>query len=243
MKRASTQSRLERLEILKSRLKSGDVLTVATIADELGISVRTVSRDIDLLREQGVPIEADRGRGGGVRLLSNWGVGRINFNYSEAVDLMITLAIAQQMKSPFFMANLGSIRRKLDNSFPPSMKTRAKKLKHRIQIAPSASLDVLSGFSAPAKAITEQLHQAFLMQQRITMAYKAKNGDLTKRTIEPHFLLLSYPVWYVLAWDELRNETRTFRCDRIRKIYSVGPEFWLLPISRFKTSIEGIDAI
>ena len=243
MKRASTLNRLERLDILKSRLKSGDVLTVSDMADELGISIRTVSRDIEILREQGVPIEADRGRGGGIRLQIHWGVGRINFNYSEAVDLMITLAIAQQMRSPLFMANLDSIRRKIDSSFPPLMKSKVKNLKHRILIAPSASVDVLSGFSTPAKGVTERLHQAFLMQQRATIGYKAKNGEVTKRIIEPHFLLLSYPVWYVLAWDDLRNDTRTFRCDRILKIYDVGSEFKLFPISRFKTSIEGIDAI
>jgi predicted DNA-binding transcriptional regulator YafY len=156
---------------------------------------------------------------------------------------MITLAIAQQMRSPLFMANLDSIRRKIDSSFPPLMKSKVKNLKHRILIAPSASVDVLSGFSTPAKGITERLHQAFLMQQRATIGYKAKNGEVTKRIIEPHFLLLSYPVWYVLAWDDLRNDTRTFRCDRILKIYDVSNEFKLFPISRFKTSMEGIDAI
>ncbi len=76
MKRASTTSRLQRLELLKSRLKSGDPMTVASLADELGVSVRTLNRDIDILREQGVPIEADRGRGGGIRMHWEWNIGR-----------------------------------------------------------------------------------------------------------------------------------------------------------------------
>ena len=174
MKRASTLNRLERLDILTSRLKSGDVLTVSGIADEIGVSIRTVSRDIEILREQGVPVEADRGRGGGVRLRIDWNIGRINFNYAEAVDLMITIAIAQQMKSPLFMASLDSIRRKIDRSFPPLMRSKVKNLKYRILITPSASLDVLSGFSVPAKDISEKLHQAFLLQQNIIVSYKAK---------------------------------------------------------------------
>lgn len=243
MNRASTLNRLERLDILTSRLKSGDVLTISDIASEIGVSIRTVSRDIEILREQGVPVEADRGRGGGVRLRIDWGVGRINFNYAEAVDLMITLAIAQQMKSPLFMASLESIRRKINKSFPPLMKSKVNNLKHRILIAPPASLDVLSGFSIPEKDISEKLHQAFLMQQKITLSYQANSGQVTKRQIEPHFLLLSYPVWYVLAWDGLRNDYRTFRCDRILKIHTVGPEFKLRPISQFNEVMEGIDAI
>jgi len=243
MQRSSTLSRLERLDLLKSRLKSGDILTVADIAHEFAISVRTVSRDIDLLREQGVPIEADRGRGGGIRLQANWGVGRINFSYAEAVDLMITLAIARQMKSPLFMASLDSIRRKLDSSFSPQMKARVKGLKHRILISPSASIDVLSGFSVPKKSITETLHQAFLMQQGMHIRYKAKNNSVTQRDIEPHCLLLSYPVWYVIAWDGLRNDARTFRCDRILQIKNTQTEFKLRPLSDFKACIAGVDAV
>ena len=243
MKRSSTLDRLERLELLKSRLKSEEALTIANIADEFGVSARTISRDIEILKEQGVPIETDRGRGGGIRLHVNWGVGRINFNYSEAVDLMITLAIAEQMKSPLFMANLERIRLKLDSSFSPTMKTKAKTLKNRILIAPSASIEVLSSFSSPEKNVTEQLHQAFLMQQRITIRYKAKNGKSTKRLIEPHFLFLSYPIWYVLAWDELRQDIRTFRCDRILKVEQEGSEFKLLPSDRFKKAMEGVDTV
>lgn len=243
MRRSSTLSRLERLDLLKSRLMSGDILTVADISAELSVSVRTLSRDIDLLREQGVPIEADRGRGGGIRMRSNWATGRINFTYTEAVDLMITLAIAQQMKSPLFMANLDGIRRKLDSSFSPRMKQKLKSLKRRILISPSASLDVLSGFSPPKKSLTEKLHQAFLLQQPIAIRYRAKNGVITRRDIEPHCLMLSYPVWYVIAWDRLRDDARTFRCDRIMSIQNGQDEFELRPMSDFKACIDGVDVI
>ncbi len=243
MKRSSTIARLQRLELLKSRLKSGEPTTIGDLADELGISTRTVNRDIEILREQGTPVEADRGRGGGVRLDIHWGIGRVNFNYAEAVDLLITLAIAEQMKSPLFMTNLKGIRHKLNSSLSPSMKDRVKNLKQRILIAPSASIDVLSGYTLQDKEITEQLHQAFLMQQCIEIHYKAKNNNLTKRIIQPQFLLLSSPVWYILAWDELRNDVRTFRCDRVVNLMVQNKEFRLMPVSHFKLAMEGIDAI
>lgn len=243
MNRSSANERIERLEQLKSLLKSGEPLTARDIAQELQISVRTVNRDIDVLRGQGVPIEAERGRGGGIRLHRHWGVGRVNFNYPEAVDLLITLAIAQQMKSPIFMANLEAIRRKLFASLSPQMKEKVKNLKRRVLIMPSASLRVLSSFSSPRRDIAEQLHQAFLMQQRITMQYKAIDEAITTRTIEPHFFLLSYPVWYILAWDLLRRDIRTFRCDRIQSIEVLDHEFQLLPVSRFMKAIEGASAI
>lgn len=243
MNRSSTISHLQRLELLKSRLKSGEPTTIKDLAEEFEVSTRTINRDIEILREQGIPVEADRGRGGGVRLSVHWGIGRVNFNYAEAVDLLITLAVAEQLKSPLFMTHLKGIRQKLNASFSPAMKEKVQNLKRRILIAPSASLDVLTGALPPNKDITEQLHQAFLMQQRLEIHYKAQNNELTKRIIQPHCLLLSSPVWYVMAWDELRNAVRTFRCDRIVELRVLTEEFKLLPIARFKEAMEGIEAI
>ncbi len=243
MKRASTMGRLQRLEFITTRLKSNEPLMVGDIAKEIGVSVRTLTRDIQILRQQGLPVEADRGRGGGVRLHWSWGVGRVNLNYSEAVDLLVSLAVAEQMKSPLLMANLGSVRRKLMASFSPSMKNKINKLKSRILIGESASPFVLSAFSAPGARVVELLHQAFLMMRKIGIDYRAENGAKTKRTIEPHYLLLNYPVWYVLAWDHLRDEVRTFRCDRIEHSRVLDEVFCLRPFTHFEKAMEGADAI
>jgi len=91
MPRAATLPRLERLDLLASRLKSGEPITVAEIADEFGVSTRTLFRDVDILRQRGLPIEADRGRGGGIRLHRHWGVGRLALSYREAVELLVSL--------------------------------------------------------------------------------------------------------------------------------------------------------
>jgi len=243
MKRASTYDRLQRLEILTARVKSEAPTTIGEVANELGVSVRTINRDIQILRNQGLPIDADRGRGGGIRLHHSWGIGRINLNYTEAVDLLVSLAVAEQMNSPLFMAQLTNIRRKLMASFSPSMNHKVRGLKARIQIGETSSSTVLSTYVPAAAHIVRQLHQAFLMQQNMQITYWSMNDEKTKRTIQPHYLLLCYPVWYVLAWDELRSDVRTFRCDRIQKIRILEDSFKLLPISRFGHSLEGINAI
>lgn len=243
MKRASTLDRLQRLEHVAARLKSDDPLIVADIAKEIGVSVRTLTRDIQILREQGLPIEADRGRGGGVRLHWSWGIGQVNLSFTEAVDLLVSLAIAEQMKSPLFMANLGSIRRKLMASFSPSLKFKIGQLKKRILIGESASPFVLSAFSTPDLSIVEKLHQSFLMMRSIEITYVAENGMKSSRGIEPHYLMLNYPVWYVLAWDQLREDVRTFRCDRIETIQILEGSFNLRLLSQFEKAIEGANTI
>ena len=71
MTRSTTLTRLERLDLLATRLKSDEPLILSDIASELDVSTRTLNRDIAILRERGLPIESDRGRGGGVRLNSH----------------------------------------------------------------------------------------------------------------------------------------------------------------------------
>lgn len=218
MRRTSTVGRLERLERLTARLKSDDSLVIGDLAREFDVSVRTLTRDIQILRDQGLPIDADRGRGGGVRLHWSWGIGRLSLSYAEAVDLLVSLAIAEQIRSPLLMANLGSVRRKLMASFSPAMRRKVNGLKSRIIVGESASPFTLSAFSVPDPRVVERLHQAFLMMRKVHIRYRDAADGRSERTVEPQYLLLSYPVWYVLGWDDLRSDVRTFRCDRIERL-------------------------
>jgi predicted DNA-binding transcriptional regulator YafY len=240
--RRSTISRIDRLELITARLKTDEPLTIGDIARDVGVSIRTLNRDIEVLKSRGLPIETDIGRGGGIRLGRHWGVGRVNLTYTEAVDLMISLAVAEQMKSPLFMAHLNSIRHKIMASFSPSMKTKVKGIKSRIIIGESASEFVLSNFVSPRPRAVEKLHQAFLMLNCIKITYGDENSNKTVRVIEPHYLFLSYPVWYVLAWDRLREDIRIFRCDRIEKIQAMDEGFTLLPMTTFKEKRDSVTA-
>ena len=119
MPRTSAAERLRRIELIAVQLKQDIHCTVKDLARQHGVSARTITRDLLFMREQGMQIDADRGRGGGVRLDRNWGVGRLNLSYADAVDLLISIAVAEQMQSPIFLANLGSVRRQLVASFSP----------------------------------------------------------------------------------------------------------------------------
>lgn len=241
--RASTIGRLERLELITSRLKSDDSLVVADLAGEFGVSVRTLTRDLQILRNRGLPIDADRGRGGGVRMHWNWGIGRLALSYAEAVDLLVSLAVAERIKSPVLMANLGSVRRKLMASFSPLMRRKLDGLKSRIIVGASASPFVLSAFSVPNARVVERLHQAFLMMRKLHIHYRDATGEKSERGIEPQYLVLSYPVWYAIAWDDLRSEVRTFRCDRIDRARLLDEVFRLRRFAEVEKALEAIEAI
>lgn len=221
------------MEMLAVQLKQDAHCTVKDLALQHGVSARTISRDLSLMREQGMQIDADRGRGGGVRLDRNWGIGRLNLAYAEAVDLLISIAVAERMNSPIFLANLGSVQRQLVASFSPEKRSQVNRLKSRIMIGVTSSIYVQASANTPPKRVVQALHQAFINQERLVIQYKREDGEKSAREIEPHYLLLKYPIWYVAAFDHLRCSPRTFRCDRILSAKQTGTRFQLLPKEEF----------
>lgn len=243
MARASTPERLRRIELLAVQLKQDVHCTVKDLAQQHGVSPRTITRDLALMRDQGMQIDADRGRGGGLRLDRNWGVGRLNLSYAEAVDLLISIAVAEQMQSPIFLASLGSVRRQLVASFSPEKRRQVEQLRSRIMIGATASPFVQAGASAPPKRIVQALHQAFVTRTELDIKYQREDGGKSTRRIAPHYLLLKYPIWYVVAFDHLRGGPRTFRCDRILAAQGTEVSFALLPKTAFAPSIATDDLL
>lgn len=231
------------MDMLAVQLKQDTHCTIADLARQHGVSMRTIARDLAIMREQGMQIDADRGRGGGVRLDRNWGVGRMNLAYAEAVDLLISIAVAEKMNSPLFLANLGSVRRQLVASFSPEKRKKVDRLRSRIMIGVTSSTFVQASAKTPPKRVVQALHQAFVAQEVLEIQYQREDGETSNRHIEPHYLLLKYPIWYVVAFDHLRTCTRTFRCDRLRAAKMTGAHFKLLPKQEFGPSLHGDDLL
>ena len=217
MGKGSSSDRLERLERLKGLLKANDSMTVKELADELDVSVRSLSRDIELLRASGVPIDSDRGRGGGVRLQRQWSFGRLHLDFEEGIDLLLSIALAEKLNSPLLLNRLRSIRQKLATSFPESQQGRIKMLRNRILLGPPASEHVMQTYRMNAPEQLTNVTRAFFDMRVLEIRYSDEATKMTTREIEPQFLYLSVPAWYLLAWDRLRDDIRTFRIDRIHK--------------------------
>ena len=241
MPRANAAERLRRIELIAVDLKQDAHCTVTDLAQRHGVSARTITRDLLFMRDQGMKIDADRGRGGGVRLDRNWGVGQLNLSYAEAVDLLISIAVAEQMKSPIFLASLGSVRRQLVASFSPEKRRQVDRLRSRIMIGITASSFVQASANTPPKRVVQTLHQAFITQKELGILYQREDGAKSNRQIAPHYLLLKYPIWYVVAFDNLTKSPRTFRCDRILAAQTTETSFRLLPKEAFEPSISKDD--
>ena len=206
---------MDRIEELVGLLKSGEFFTISGLATRLQVSGRTLMRDLNILRDKGYPIESDQGRGGGVRLHRHWGIGRLFLNYHEIIDLLLSLAIMEKIGSPLFLGNLKAIRHKISGSFPESQRGKVQNIRQRILIGDLASESILGNYQTSPESSAAPLYEAFFELRKLHIAYEDSEGQKTHRIIEPHYLCLNWPAWYVFAWDGLRQDVRCFRLDRI----------------------------
>jgi predicted DNA-binding transcriptional regulator YafY len=221
------RSRVLRLDELKALLADHDVTTVGDLTDDLGVSRRTVQRDLATLRDLGMPIEGDRGRGGGIRLEHGWSLGRVHLNESEALGMLFSLTIAEKIGSPLLLEDLRSIQRKVSAAFAPAQSRRIRALRRRVLVGGPASDRVLTNYSPPQASITQGLMRAFLYQRVASIRYQDQSGTVTDREIETQFLYYNLPVWYALVWDRLRDDVRFFRLDRLQRIQPLAANFRL----------------
>jgi predicted DNA-binding transcriptional regulator YafY len=210
--------RVDRLDLLARILRDRPGITIAVLANELTVSVRSVCRDIDHLRERGYPIEADRGRGGGLRLHSSWGLGKVMLSSEEALCTLLSLAISEKLSFPMFSADVSRARKKIVDAFPTSERKRIAPLRERVFVGRQASANVGGSYGVPDPTVMRRLQVAFVREVTVRADYVKENGESSNRRVEPHAMLIVWPAWYLLAFDHLRGEPRTFRFDRFVSI-------------------------
>jgi predicted DNA-binding transcriptional regulator YafY len=215
--------RADRLDLLARVVRDRPGITSSVLAHELGVSVRSVFRDIDHLRDRGYPIEADRGRGGGIRLHASWGLGKVLLSSEEALCVLLSLAISEKLGFPIFATEVSRARKKIVDAFPSSERKRLAPLRERIFVARQASDFVRASYRVPDRVASRRLQAAFVGTMIVSAGYEKADGTRLVRRMEPHALLISWPAWYVLAFDHTRSAPRTFRFDRFYSVDTGTP--------------------
>jgi hypothetical protein len=150
MGRRPVRATLDRSDQLLGLLRSREVWTAPELAEALDVSLRTIRRDLAALDARGVPLEAERGRGGGVRLAGTYGLGRVQLDEHELLDLVLALALAERLRSPLLLGHARAVRHKLAASFPPEQRRRLERVRRRVLIGEVASPAVRAGSTSRA---------------------------------------------------------------------------------------------
>jgi predicted DNA-binding transcriptional regulator YafY len=208
--------RASRLVSLLLLLQSRGGQTAAELARELEVSVRTIHRDVDALSASGVPIYADRGPHGGIRLVDGYRTRLTGMTADEAEALFLA-----GLPGPAAELGLGTVvaaaRLKVLAALPTEMRGRASRLVERFH------LDAAAWYHADeAVPHLGELSEAVWECRRVQIGYD--RGDKTvDRVLEPLGLVLKAGVWYLVALAD--GQPRTYRVSRVSRVTTLDDVF------------------
>jgi predicted DNA-binding transcriptional regulator YafY len=142
------------------------------------------------------------------------GRGRLQLDRRAAVDLLLALAIGERIRSTPLWSSLKGLRQKIGMAFRAEQRSRVSRLRRRILHAPPASSQVTELWVSPRPAVVGPVQDGSFEQRALEVEYRTAR-ELTTRVVEPHYLVLAWPAWYLLVSDHLRDAVRMLRLDRI----------------------------
>ncbi|MCX4432791.1 MULTISPECIES: helix-turn-helix transcriptional regulator [Streptomyces] len=209
-----------RLLRLLSLLQAHREWSGADLADRLGVTPRTIRRDVDRLRELGYPVNASPGTGGGYQLGAGAELPPLLLDDDEAVAVAVGLRTAAGQGIEGIGETSVRALAKLEQVLP-------SRLRRRVSALNAFTVPMLRGPqpSAVDPGVLTELAHACRDGERLRFEYRDHGGSPTRRTVEPHRLVCTERRWYLVAWDVDRDDWRTFRADRITPRPPHGPRF------------------
>ncbi|HET6831286.1 MAG TPA: YafY family protein [Solirubrobacterales bacterium] len=211
----TTSSRL--LELL-SLLQARRDWPGSELSERLEVSRRTIRRDVDRLRDLGYPVESLSGPAGGYRLRAGTAMPPLLLDEEEAIAIAVGLRTAAQAA----VAGIeeASVRAlvKLEQVLPAHLRRRVSALGGATATLPGP------GPSVDPQSLTV-IASACRDRERIRFAYRGRDGEQSRRLVEPHSIVNLGRRWYLVAWDRNRLDWRTFRVDRLSSPAPAGGRF------------------
>ncbi|MDQ0962863.1 putative DNA-binding transcriptional regulator YafY [Streptomyces sp. B4I13] len=209
-----------RLLRLLSLLQAHREWSGTQLADRLGVTARTVRRDVERLRELGYPVNATPGTGGGYQLGAGAELPPLLLDDDEAVAVAVGLRTAAGQGIEGIGETSVRALAKLEQVLP-------HRLRRRVGALNAFTVPMLRGpqSSAVDPALLTELAHLCRDAERLRFDYRGYDGGETRRTVEPHRLVCTERRWYLVAWDLDRADWRTFRVDRLTPRPPHGPRF------------------
>jgi predicted DNA-binding transcriptional regulator YafY len=206
-------AKTDRVLVLLEALQDRPFASGPELADRLGVDVRTLRRDVASLRDLGIPVEAERGPGGGYRLRPGYRMPPLMLTTAEATTVALGL-IAARHDGLDADGALAKIRRVLPDGVRPRVE----------------ALEQTLAFTRPGQAAAPPpgdsllaLADAARRGRRVAAHYTASDGRESDRELSPYGLVAHAGRWYVPAHDHGRDEPRALRADRFGAVRLGGP--------------------
>jgi predicted DNA-binding transcriptional regulator YafY len=209
--------RADRLFRIVQMLRSGRLKTARALAERLQVSERTIYRDVRDLQLAGQPIEGEAGVG--YTLRREFDLPPLMFTPEELTALVLGARLVQAWGGAESVVAAKSALARIEAVLPEELGARVDAI---ALYAP--------GYRMPMahRKLLDQLHAACLSRTVLEFIYTRLNEDASRaepRTVRPLALAFWSGVWTLAAWDERRDDFRTFRLDRIEKLEITSRNF------------------
>ncbi len=215
--RVSMKETSARLLRLLSLLQTRRDWAGAELAERLDVTPRTLRRDVDKLRDIGYPVNATPGVGGGYQLGPGAEMPPLLLDDDEA----LAVAFGLQSAAGGSVAGIGEASLRALTKLRQVMPSR---IRHRLD---ALRIDVVE--QTPRSAVDASVLSTVAAvchgHERLRFDYRKHDGSESRREVEPYSLVRAGARWYLLGWDVLREDWRSYRVDRLIPKIPTGPRF------------------
>lgn len=185
------------------------IVTAKELSEHFEVSQRTIYRDVDALSAAGIPIYANKGKGGGISLLDNFVIKKSMLSEKEQIDILASLHGMKALNVP----DVEPVLKKLATMFD-------KNDANWIDVDFSHW-----GSNSDEKEKFNLLKAAILNKNRVEFDYYSSYGEKTKRSVEPLKLLFKGQAWYAYGFCTVKSDYRMFRVTRIKNLVLLNEKF------------------
>jgi predicted DNA-binding transcriptional regulator YafY len=209
--------RADRLLMLILLLQTRGKMTARALSEELGVSRRTILRDIDALSVSGIPVYSEGGHGGGIALDEQYRTTLTGLNTFEVQSLFV--ANNNQALHDVGLGNAAqSLLMKLLAALPRAHHSTADHIRQRLMIDPT-----WWWHDSTTPPFWDDLQRAVYEDRMIATSYENYDGKITERVLAPYSLICKSSLWYLLA--ERDNELHTYRISRFHAVRLLDRSF------------------
>ena len=201
-------------------LQSRRVWTGEELAERLGVTTRSVRRDVERLRDLGYPVQASKGHGGGYQLGAGAALPPLLLDPDEAVAMAVCLRLAAGGSVAGVGESALRALSKLDQVMPSRLRSQVSAVHDAtVTLTPNSS-------DSPVEPdVLMTLARACRDREHVTASYVDRSGAGTERRLEPYQLVTTGRRWYLLAYDRDRQDWRSLRLDRMGDVRALGSTF------------------
>lgn len=209
--------RADRLLSLVLLLQTRGKMTAQALAEELGVSRRTILRDVDALSFAGIPIYSEGGHGGGMALDEHYRLSLTGLKETEVRALFLS-SNASLLHDIGLGDAAESTLLKLAAALPEPHQPSVDALRQRILIDP-----VWWWHDLQPLPFWDELQRAVYEDRCIRVRYESYGGAEAERVLEPYSLVAKASLWYLIA--RRAGELRTYRVSRLKAVTLLDGHF------------------